>query len=96
MAKLRSASAKITVSFRSARELEAVANSLQPELRGVRGKRAPRAWRTLRGRTLQLNFDADDSAALRAIISSYLRITSACLNSCNAVVQLTKSNKGKN
>jgi tRNA threonylcarbamoyladenosine modification (KEOPS) complex Pcc1 subunit len=83
------AHAKIKITFRSAHELDAIANSLLPELRSSQGKRA-HALRTLRKRTLQLNFDADGSAALRAIMSSYLRITTACINSCDAVAQLAK------
>jgi tRNA threonylcarbamoyladenosine modification (KEOPS) complex Pcc1 subunit len=44
-----------------------------------------------RGSSLTLRFEADNSAALRAILSSYLRLLSASLNVCNSLKELEQS-----
>ncbi|HKM76898.1 MAG TPA: KEOPS complex subunit Pcc1 [Candidatus Bathyarchaeia archaeon] len=86
------ANAKIKISLRSSRELKSVFNSLMPELHNLPGNRA-RASAKVYDRTLQLTFEAEDSTALRAIISSFLRITKASLNSCDTLIAVTEQSR---
>ncbi|MGO9644409.1 MAG: KEOPS complex subunit Pcc1 [Candidatus Bathyarchaeia archaeon] len=84
--------AKIKIRFRSSRGLKSVFNSLLPELHNSPGHRA-RASAKAYNRTLQLNFEAEDSTALRAIISSFLRITKASLNACDTLMVATEQTR---
>gem|GEM_PF-3160172 len=83
------ACARIEINFQSAKQLESVFNSLLPELPNSQGNRA-HATTKMFNRTLQLNFEADDPTALRAIISSFLRLTRAALNACDVINVVTK------
>jgi tRNA threonylcarbamoyladenosine modification (KEOPS) complex Pcc1 subunit len=78
------------MTFRSRRQLHAVADGLRPELEHPAGEKA-RARMVTRGSSLILSFEADNSAALRAILSSYLRLLSASLNVCNSLKELEQS-----
>lgn len=70
--------------------MTAIAQGLTPELRHSAGERA--AVRiVIRGRKLSLRFEANDSAALRAIMSSYIRLLAASLNVSNSLMQLERS-----
>jgi tRNA threonylcarbamoyladenosine modification (KEOPS) complex Pcc1 subunit len=78
-------SAKIKIRLRSSRELTSVVNSITPELHNALGNRAHASAKAY-NRTLQLNFEAEDSHDLRAIVSSLLRITKASLNACETII----------
>lgn len=81
------ASAKVRVVFQSARQMRAVAEALIPELSHPAGEKA-RATIVTRGKALDLQFEARDSTALRAILSSYLRMLAASLNVSKSLMQL--------
>jgi tRNA threonylcarbamoyladenosine modification (KEOPS) complex Pcc1 subunit len=69
--------------------MDAIAEALQPELGHPANERA-RAMIGRRGRSLNLEFEADDSSSLRAIMSSYLRLVAASLNVADALIELDK------
>ncbi len=86
------ASAKVRVAFQSKRQMRAVAGALTPELSHPAGKRARVAVFT-REKTLHLKFEARDSIALRAVMSSYLRMLAAALNVSKSLLQLERASE---
>jgi tRNA threonylcarbamoyladenosine modification (KEOPS) complex Pcc1 subunit len=83
------ASAILRIGFRSQRQMLAVADALKPETMHLAGSRA---WTTVvaRGRELVLRFEGRDSASLRAVVTSYLRLIRASVNSSNALLELDR------
>ncbi len=86
------ASAIVRVTFQTTQQTRAIAAALTPELQHPAGEKA-RAKIFMRGKKMGLQFSARDSAALRAIMSSYLRMLNASLNVSNSLVQLESSSK---
>jgi len=83
----RSAEARITARFKSRQQMEAIAEALRPEMFYPAGEKA-NARITMRGRTLKLQFEARDSGALRAILTSYLRLLGTAVNVSRSVLGL--------
>jgi len=73
------AEAEIRVQLRSRRELRAAAAALAPETTHPAGKRAEVRIQ-VRGNMLKVNIEAHDSSALRAVMTSYLRMLKAISN----------------
>jgi tRNA threonylcarbamoyladenosine modification (KEOPS) complex Pcc1 subunit len=73
------ANARITVRFRTKRQTLAVADALRPEASHPAGKKG-HATIVARGNQLSVRLEAKDSAALRAIMTSYLRMLAAIVN----------------
>ncbi len=90
--RLLKASATVRVAFQTSQQTRAVAAALAPELQHPAGEKA-RATILVRGRKMSLQFYAKDSTALRAIMSSYLRMLAACLNVSNSLTQLEHSSQ---
>jgi tRNA threonylcarbamoyladenosine modification (KEOPS) complex Pcc1 subunit len=84
------ATGKIRLTFASNRQLNAMADALAAEFAHPAGMKA-RATLAVRPRRLELRFEAIDSAALRAIFSSHLRLLAASLNVSNALIHLDAS-----
>jgi tRNA threonylcarbamoyladenosine modification (KEOPS) complex Pcc1 subunit len=78
------------VVFSTRQQVDAIAQGLGPELRHPAGERAI-ARMVTRGRKLSLRFEANDSAALRAIMSSYLRLLAASLKVSDSLIRLERS-----
>jgi len=87
--RMTKANAALRIDFRSKRQMHAIAEALRPEATHPAGRKA-RALITERGKQLVLRFEAQDSAILRAIMSSYLRMITACLNASNALLELER------
>ena len=81
------AEAKISVTFRSKRQLEAIAQALSPELSHPAGQKAE-ARLTRKGKILRIEFVARDSSSLRAIMSSYLRMLAATISVSKFLLEL--------
>ncbi len=90
----RSAEARITARFKSRQQMEAIAEALRPEILYPAGDKA-NARITKRGRTLKLQFEARDSVALRAIMTSYLRLLGTAVNVSRSVLELEINHKTK-
>jgi tRNA threonylcarbamoyladenosine modification (KEOPS) complex Pcc1 subunit len=90
MKKPAKASARLRIAFQSKRELSAIVDSLRPELQHPAGEKA-RAQISTRGKSLTLRFEANNSTALRAILSSYLRLLAASLRVCDNLIKLERS-----
>jgi len=88
------AEARISVLFRSSQQMEAIAEALRPEILHPAGEKA-QARVTKRGKTLKLQFEARDSSALRAIMTSYLRLLAAAVNVSGSLRQLEITDKTK-
>ena len=88
--RLTQARATIGVVFSTRQQVDAIAQGLGPELRHPAGDRAI-ARMVTRGRKLSLRFEANDSAALRAIMSSYLRLLAASLKVSDSLIRLERS-----
>jgi tRNA threonylcarbamoyladenosine modification (KEOPS) complex Pcc1 subunit len=78
--------------------MEAIAEALRPEILHPAGEKA-QARITRGGKMLKLQFEARDSSALRAIMTSYLRLLGAAVNVSRSLRQLeisgeTKSTRG--
>ena len=73
------AEAEVRVFLRSRRELNATAVALAPEVAHPAGKRAEVTVQ-VRGNMLKVRIGARDSAALRAVMTSYLRMLKAISN----------------
>lgn len=82
------AEAEVDVILHSRRELNAIAAALEPETMHPAGERAQASIK-VRGHVLMVKFKAQDSSALRAIMSSYLRMLKATTNVCMSL--LTKN-----
>jgi len=89
-----SAEAKISVLFRSPQQLEAIAEALRPEILHPAGEKA-HAKVTKAGKTLKLQFEAENSSALRAIVTSYLRLLGAAVNVSRSLRQLEINDQTK-
>ncbi|MDI6883841.1 MAG: KEOPS complex subunit Pcc1 [Hadesarchaea archaeon] len=74
MVKAKQTSATVEFEFRSAREAEAVRQALRPE-EALPASTRCRASVQRRKNVLCLRVDADDTAALRAALNSFLRWT---------------------
>ncbi|MDI6642944.1 MAG: KEOPS complex subunit Pcc1 [Candidatus Hodarchaeaceae archaeon] len=74
MVKAKRTSATVEFEFRSAREAEAVRQALRPE-EALPASTRCRASVQRRKNVLCLRVDADDTAALRAALNSFLRWT---------------------
>ena len=74
--------------------MEAIAEALRPEILHPAGEKA-RARITKRGKVLKLQFGARDSSALRAIMTSYLRLLVAAVNVSRSLRQLEVTEKTK-
>jgi tRNA threonylcarbamoyladenosine modification (KEOPS) complex Pcc1 subunit len=86
---MQSARAYIRIGFRSKRQMLAIADALRPETTHT-GNRA-RVVLVCNKRDLILRFDGKDSANLRAVMSSYLRMIKASLNTSSALLQLERT-----
>lgn len=84
------ANAALRIAFRSERQMRAIADALRPEAAHPAGRKA-RAIIVAKGKKLILRFEAKDSTTLRAIMSSYLRMITASINTCNALLQLERT-----
>jgi tRNA threonylcarbamoyladenosine modification (KEOPS) complex Pcc1 subunit len=82
-----SAEAKISVLFKSRQQMEAIAEALRPEILHPAGEKA-HARVTRGGKALKLQFEARDSSALRAIVTSYIRLLGAAVNVSRSLRQL--------
>jgi len=85
MRKGHKAEAEVDVTLRSRRELNAIAAALKPETMHPAGERAQASIK-VRGHVLIVKFNAQDSSALRAIMSSYLRMLKATTNVCMSLL----------
>ena len=92
------ARASLRIAFRSERQTRAIADALRPEATHPAGSKT-RAVVVARRRDLIIRFEGKDSTTLRAIMSSYLRMIKASVNTSNALLQLerkgSKSKSGK-
>ena len=79
------AEAEVEILLRSRRQLDAIAAALVPEASHPAGEKAE-ARITMRGRVLKIKFRARDSASLRAVMSSYLRMLRATTNVCQSML----------
>jgi tRNA threonylcarbamoyladenosine modification (KEOPS) complex Pcc1 subunit len=93
MTRVANATARLRIVLQSKREVNAILDGLKPELQHPAGEKA-RAKISTRGKSLILRFEAKDSTALRAIMSSYLRLLAASLNVCDNLIRLERSSKG--
>ncbi|MGA2790785.1 MAG: KEOPS complex subunit Pcc1 [Candidatus Bathyarchaeia archaeon] len=87
------ARATVRVIFGTKQQAHAIAKALSPELFHPAGERAM-ARLVVRGLTMSLHFRARDSVALRAIMTSGLRILAASLNVSDSLIQLERSYSG--
>lgn len=85
-----SAHSKLRITFPSRKEMSATMLALKPELHYPAPKRAA-VTLVGRGRNLILSVKARNSSALRAVLSSYLRMICAALNTLNELSQRTKA-----
>ena len=81
------AEAEIGIQIRSPKQLKAVAAALAPEAFHPAGGKA-HAKINQRGHSLIIRFVARDSASLRAIVSSYLRMVKASSTVCSSLETL--------
>jgi len=81
------AEAKVSVSFRSRRQMKAIADALEPEISHPAGERA-RVRIITRGAVLKMYFKARDTASLRATMTSYLRMLGAAVNVSRSILNL--------
>jgi len=84
------ARATVRVIFGTKQQADAIAKALSPELFHPAGERAM-ARLVVSGLTMSIHFEARDSIALRAIMSSGLRILAASLNVSDSLIQLERS-----
>ena len=87
--RISKAHARLLIAFRSRKQVNAIIGALKPELLHTTGGKA-QAKIITRGRVLELAFKSRDTTTLRAIFSSYLRLLSASIDTCNALIQLEK------
>lgn len=86
------ARATLRTIFQSKRQLQAIASALEPELHHPAGEKA-NARLLIRGKKLTISFEAKDSTALRAIMSSYLRMLRATINVSESLMKLEHARK---
>ena len=87
--RISKAHARLRITFRSRKQVKAIIDALKPELLHPAGDKT-QAKIITRGRLLELAFKSRETTTLRAILSSYLRLLSASINTCNALIQLEK------
>jgi tRNA threonylcarbamoyladenosine modification (KEOPS) complex Pcc1 subunit len=80
------ARARLTLHLPSRRTSDSIARSLQPELSETGDKAHVKL--IVHGRALELKFHAKDTISLRAIVTSYLRMISACLRSIKTIDEM--------
>lgn len=79
--------ATFSVSLHTAKEAEAIADGLRPEVfQPLPMKVGARI--TVSGRKLNLQFQARDTTSLRAIVSSHMRMLAAAINVSNSLLRL--------
>jgi tRNA threonylcarbamoyladenosine modification (KEOPS) complex Pcc1 subunit len=78
------AKATVRLPFQSEKQLAAVFDALLPEVQRQIGTRSKVVMQT-DGLTLILNFEAEDTVALRAAMNSYLRWVNSMLNVIQAI-----------
>lgn len=83
------AEAEVSFLLRSRKQVNAIAVALAPEANHPAGEKA-NARIMLRGNKLKIVFRARDSASLRAIMSSYLRMLRATTTVCGSLVELER------
>jgi len=84
------ASTVITLHFPSKKRLEVVLKALKPETEMHPSKRRSKVKVTSRQNSLILNFEAEDTSALRAAINSYMRWIMLINDSLKAIEELNK------
>jgi len=89
-----SAEARVSVLFRSRQQMEAIAEALGPEVLHPAGEKA-QARITKGGKMLELQFEGRDTSALRAIMTSYLRLLGAAVNVSDLLRQREIKSKSK-
>ena len=72
--------------------MKAVAEALGPEASRPAGEKG-RVKILMRGKVLQLQFQAKDSSSLRAITSSYIRMLGAMVNVSNSLRDLERKSE---
>lgn len=83
------ARAIVRVTCLTKKHANALAKALSPEVLHSAGERAM-ARLVVRGLVMSLHFEARDSIALRAIMSSYLRILAASLNVSESIIEVER------
>ena len=84
--------ALIRIGVRTKRQAAAIADALRPEAAHPTGNKAS-ARVVTKGRQLTIGLEAKDTATLRAIMNSYLRMLAASLNALFQLEQLQVSKK---
>jgi len=84
------ASTEITLHFPSKKRLEMVLKALKPETKMHPSTRRSKVKVTSKQKSLILNFEAEDTSALRASINSYLRWIMLINDSLLAIEELNK------
>jgi tRNA threonylcarbamoyladenosine modification (KEOPS) complex Pcc1 subunit len=74
--------------------MQAIAQALVPETSHPAGEKA-QARIVTRGKMLKLQFKAQDSSSLRAIMSSYLRMLRATVTVSKSILELERRHDGK-
>jgi len=87
MTKTTNATARLRIILRSKKEANALLDGLRPELQHPAGEKA-KAMISVCGKSLILKFAANNSVALRAIMSSYLRLLAASVSVCDNLIGL--------
>jgi len=80
------AEAELSIVLPSRKEVRAIATALKPEASHPAGEKA-NAMVVLRGQHLKITFRARDSASLRAIMTSYLRMLKATITVCGSLLE---------
>ena len=88
------AEARFTARFKSRPQMGTIAEALRPEMLYPAGEKAT-ARIAKRGNTLILQFKARDSAALRATMTSYLRLLATAVNVSRSLEGLEMKHKPK-
>jgi tRNA threonylcarbamoyladenosine modification (KEOPS) complex Pcc1 subunit len=89
MTKAANATARLRITLRSKKKANALADGLRPELKHPAGEKA-RAMISACGKSLILTFTANNSVALRAIMTSYLRLLAASVSVCDNLIRLER------
>jgi len=89
MKQAANATARVRIILRSKKEANALLDGLRPELKHPAGEKA-RATISIHGKSLVLQFAANNSVALRAIMSSYLRLLGASFSVCDKLIRFER------
>jgi len=87
MRKIATASATIRLAFTSKRQLQAINRALLPEVRHQPRQRGTVVLQ-MKGKNLRLRFEGTDTATLRAVVTSYLRLVAASLRAVNQITRI--------